>query len=42
MLSLGHGGPGCARYVRDNLLNNLLDHPKFATDLKDAIGDVLV
>lgn len=32
----GHGGPGCARYVRDNLLNNLLEHPRFVSDLREA------
>ena len=40
-LCVGHGGPGCARYVRDNLLNNLLDHPRFVSDLNLAVGAVM-
>ena len=40
-LAVGHGGPGCARYVRDNLLNNLLDHPRFVSDLNLAVGAIL-
>eukprot|EP00210_Caulerpa_lentillifera_P005803 g5549.t1 len=35
----GHGGCGAARYVRDNLIVNLLDHPKFLTDLEVALKE---
>eukprot|EP00250_Pteridium_aquilinum_P027335 c346_g1_i1 orf=322-1185(-) len=33
----GHGGSQAAEYVRKNLFQNLIKHPKLITDTKDAI-----
>ena len=38
MLHLGHGGPGAADYVKKNLFKNLIEHPNFLTDTKNAIS----
>lgn len=38
----GHGGCGAARYVRDNLSLNLLEHPKFVSDLEVALQESYV
>ncbi|XP_020520892.1 probable protein phosphatase 2C 59 isoform X3 [Amborella trichopoda] len=35
----GHGGVRAAEYVKQNLFNNLISHPKFFTDTKLAIAD---
>ncbi|KMZ66536.1 putative protein phosphatase 2C 59 [Zostera marina] len=35
----GHGGARVAEYVKHNLFNNLIKHPKFSTDTKSAIVD---
>ena len=34
----GHGGARAAEYVKQNLFNNLIGHPKFISDTKSAIG----
>ena len=36
----GHGGPGAAAFVNENLLNTLLSHEKFDTDLKTALSEL--
>ncbi|KAJ7534435.1 hypothetical protein O6H91_13G094400 [Diphasiastrum complanatum] len=36
----GHGGARAAEYVKQNLLDNLLNHPQFVTDTKEAIAEV--
>ncbi|GMH00892.1 hypothetical protein Nepgr_002731 [Nepenthes gracilis] len=33
----GHGGPRTAEYLKNNLFNNLCDHPDFIQDTKSAI-----
>ncbi|XP_066349799.1 probable protein phosphatase 2C 45 [Miscanthus floridulus] len=35
----GHGGAKVAEYVKENLFNNLVSHPKFISDTKIAIDD---
>lgn len=35
----GHGGAKVAEYVKENLFNNLVSHPKFISDTKVAIDD---
>ncbi|GER32479.1 protein phosphatase 2C family protein [Striga asiatica] len=35
----GHGGARAAEYVKQNLFNNLIKHPKFISDTKSAIAD---
>jgi len=35
----GHGGAKVAEYVKENLFNNLVSHPKFMSDTKVAIDD---
>ncbi|KAK9097824.1 hypothetical protein Syun_024869 [Stephania yunnanensis] len=35
----GHGGARAAEYVKQNLFNNLIRHPKFISDTKSAIAD---
>ncbi|KZV31683.1 hypothetical protein F511_00487 [Dorcoceras hygrometricum] len=35
----GHGGSRAAEYVKTNLFNNLIGHPKFISDIKSAIAD---
>eukprot|EP00210_Caulerpa_lentillifera_P008223 g7851.t1 len=35
----GHGGCSAARFVSDNLLNNLLQHPRFVSDLESALKE---
>ncbi|KAF3333234.1 putative protein phosphatase 2C 52 [Carex littledalei] len=35
----GHGGSRAAEYLKDNLFENLLNHPKFMTDTKLAIRE---
>ncbi|GFZ08259.1 HOPW1-1-interacting 2 [Actinidia rufa] len=35
----GHGGARAAEYVKQNLFNNLIGHPKFISDTKSAIAD---
>ena len=40
-LLAGHGGPGAAAFVNENLLNTLLSHEKFDTDLKTALSEPL-
>ncbi len=39
ILGAGHGGPGAAAFVNENLLNTLLSHEKFDTDLKTALSE---
>ncbi|XP_057466849.1 probable protein phosphatase 2C 59 isoform X1 [Actinidia eriantha] len=34
----GHGGARAAEYVKQNLFNNLIVHPKFISDTKSALG----
>ncbi|XP_073051855.1 probable protein phosphatase 2C 59 isoform X1 [Primulina eburnea] len=34
----GHGGARAAEYVKKNLFNNLIRHPKFISDTRSAIG----
>ena len=34
----GHGGSRAAEFVKQNLFDNLLKHPKFLSDTKAAIG----
>ncbi|KAJ7524289.1 hypothetical protein O6H91_18G085600 [Diphasiastrum complanatum] len=36
----GHGGARAAEYVKHNLFDNLLNHPQFVTDAKEAIAEV--
>jgi len=38
----GHGGCGAARYVKENLFRNLLQHPNFVSDLELALRDSYV
>ena len=38
MVISGHGGVRAAEYVKQNLFNNLISHPKFISDTKSAIG----
>lgn len=35
----GHGGPRAAKYLKEHLFENLLNHPKFITDTKLAIRE---
>ncbi|KAH0459199.1 hypothetical protein IEQ34_012013 [Dendrobium chrysotoxum] len=35
----GHGGARAAEYVKQHLFSNLINHPKFNTDIKSAIAD---
>lgn len=35
----GHGGVGAAEYIQQNLLSNLIKHPKFISDTKTAITE---
>ncbi|EFN56436.1 hypothetical protein CHLNCDRAFT_35180 [Chlorella variabilis] len=35
----GHGGPSAARFVRDNLFTNLLNHQMFSRNLAKAVAD---
>eukprot|EP00798_Chlamydomonas_sp_ICE-L_P014538 gene14538-20578_t len=37
----GHGGPNAADYVRSNFFLNLLQHPKFSTNIEAAVGELL-
>jgi hypothetical protein len=37
-LYIGHGGPGAAYFLQNNLFKSLIMHPKFTTDKKTAIG----
>ena len=39
LLCAGHGGPGAAAFVNENLLNTLLSHEKFDSDLKTALSE---
>jgi hypothetical protein len=34
----GHGGPGAAAYVQENLWKTLQSHDKFDADIKQALG----
>ncbi len=34
----GHGGSGCADFLRDNLHNYVIRHPSFPDDVVDAIN----
>lgn len=38
----GHGGSRAAKYLKDHLFENLLNHPKFMTDTKLAISKFLL
>ncbi|KAI0504642.1 hypothetical protein KFK09_015594 [Dendrobium nobile] len=35
----GHGGARAAEYVKQHLFSNLINHPKFNTDIKSAIAE---
>ncbi|CAI7749512.1 unnamed protein product [Closterium sp. NIES-53] len=35
----GHGGSRAAEYVKEHLFKNLIDHPEFATNIKQAISE---
>ncbi|XP_042409686.1 probable protein phosphatase 2C 59 [Zingiber officinale] len=35
----GHGGAQVAEYVKQNLFSNLLQHPKFISDIKSALAE---
>jgi hypothetical protein len=36
----GHGGPGAAAYVQENLWKTLQSHDKFDADIKQALGAI--
>jgi protein phosphatase 1L len=38
LLFLGHGGIRAAEYVKKHLFSNIIEHPKFISDTKSAIG----
>ncbi len=35
---VGHGGPGAAAYVQENLWKTLRSNNKFDSDIKNALG----